>query len=291
MLHELLYILFLTLVVIYADRKMTAHNWNVKWNGLGSIDSVLAGTAMLPMQHRVLVPWLVGTLSKIMDRNYAYVWMRNLSILFAILCSFKFFMISGANPYIATGCMALYFILAAIYDYTDIYIEISLFSIFFIAVVNPIETPWVLLFGLVTFLASLNREVSILMPITTFIAGDITLGCVSMVGFWIAQLLVRVKYGKPKRYCESFMFNRNITTLKNSIKSGSPILYNEYTFFFVILFSAIGLYWFNRNNLTPIEISMGLLFVMLLVPTMWREIRVFAPCMLAIIPMAVRSLQ
>jgi hypothetical protein len=45
---------------------------------------------------------------------------------------------------------------------------------------------------------------------------------------------------------------------------------------------------FLDGGIYPAEIVLGLLAVGLIIPTIWREIRVFAPTMLAVIPMGLR---
>jgi hypothetical protein len=87
------------------------------------------------------------------------------------------------------------------------------------------------------------------------------------------------------------MFPENLKRLAFGYKyTNLPIVYNEYTHFFVLFFLSIVVYvmTFLDGGVYPAEIVLGLLAVALLIPTVWREIRVFAPTMLAVIPMGLR---
>ena len=267
----------LTLVVIYIDFKMTRGNMQVPWNGHGAVRSVLDGVAKAPMRYRVLVPWLVAPAK---DALVRYLYVKWWSILFATFASFTYFLKLGVDPYLCTSLLALFMLLSAIYDYADAYLEIGLLASAFLFIGNSLVVVMVL-----TFVAALNRETAVVIPLAVALEGWV-LGTVLVGGcFWVGYAIPRLKYGKAERYCEFFTFKRNWQTIKESRKV--PLLLNEYFHFALLLTAVVIVYSLSLGSLTPVETALGLLFVGLLIPTMWREIRVFAPTMLVVIPMAV----
>lgn len=275
----MVYIALLSLVVIYIDFHMTKGNMRVPWNGFGAVESVIDGTADSPMQYRILVPLIVGQFD---DRLVAYLYVKWTGITAALGMAFWYFRSVGADPMIATALLALFFVVAAIYDYADAYWEIALLSAGLLLIDYNL-----LVLCMVTFVAALNRETAIVIPLAVFLSGYWIDSLV--VGFFFAwgYMIPRAIYGQAERYCEWFTFKRNIKTLIESRKV--PVLLNEYLHFFVLLIGLVYLYARNYATLTPAEISLGALFLALLVPSMWREIRVFGPAMLAVIPMALRG--
>lgn len=262
---------FICLAVIYADFRMTKHNMGVQWNGIGCVDNVNNGIADAPMQYRVLVPWLC----RLFRGVNGYLYLRMLSICFAIVSADYYF-----QDILATAMLGFFFVLAALYDYTDGYIEVGLFALAF----TMLDSIWLIP---ITLLATLNREVGVFIPIACLLSGYIQLaGLVFFFGFVTGYIIPRLVYGDHQRYCEFFTLKRNLQTIKAEFTTGKPFVYCEYTLFF-ILTGGLG-YLYSTVSLGPVESSMGLLFLLLLIPTMWREVRVFSPVMLAAIPMALR---
>jgi hypothetical protein len=295
-LGNLIYILFITWVVYYADFKMTKHNWGAVWNGIGAIPSVLGGTALAPMQYRVFVPWLcrffgVDNMDKEGFYNL-YMRIRGISIFCAEFAAFIYFSILNINPYMGSALLSLFFIWAALYDYTDVYIELATFATAFCIISNGnTGLIYIALLFVITVIATLNRETAIFIPFTCFlIKGWEIAGIVSAVGFLLPYLYVRWKYGDKERYCKFFMLGENLKLIKSTYKSNMPLLMNEYSHFFVltIVFAVLYLSHGLMGDLTPINISMGIMYVLLLIPSMWREIRVFTPVMLSLIPIILR---
>ena len=87
------------------------------------------------------------------------------------------------------------------------------------------------------------------------------------------------------------MFRENWRLIKVTFGDGRPLLLNEYSMFFALSVGVVALYvhTFLTVGLSPVEMACGVLFVGMLIPSIWREIRVFAPVMLALIPMALRG--
>ena len=159
MLNEILYLAFLSLVVCYADYRMTANNMGAIWNGIGAIPSVLRGEAQLPMQHRLLIP---------------------------LIC--KWFCGIQRSPQ----------------GYYNVYVR------------------------------------------------------------------------------------RNIRTIKKTLVNF--VLLNEYMFFFSLMLFSIVIYVVGIQTLLPIDMVMAGFVLLMLIPSMWREIRVFSPFMLTFIPLVERVL-
>jgi len=119
-LNEILYLAFLSLVVCYADYRMTANNMGAIWNGIGAIPSVLRGEAQLPMQHRLLIPlickWFCGIQRSPQGYYNVYVRLRFVSIVGAICTSYWWFSTVMTAPLLGVSALCFWFVLAALYD-------------------------------------------------------------------------------------------------------------------------------------------------------------------------------
>lgn len=292
---DLLYILFLSWVVIYADFHMTKGNLGAIWNGVGAIPSVLDGSAQSPMQYRVLVPWICGFLSRWLGHGnhkfaYLHIYLRVkwVAIVAALWCAHWYFGQICLSPDLATAILAAYFVWAAIYDYADVYVEIALLS----AAFASLGTEYALLAAaVIAFVAALNRETAVLIPMVLILSGAVQDAVIVSVFFAAGVILPAQVYGKKKRYCSWFMWRENLMTIRATFARGKPFLLNEYGLFFALAASVIFAYGHTAFavGLSPVEVATGILFVGMLIPSMWREIRVFAPVMLAVIPMVIRG--
>jgi len=292
---DVLYILFLSWVVSYSDFKMTKHNWGSMFNGLGALPLALAGKLKVPMQYRILVAWLCRWLGiERQDRDgyiKTYFYVRLLAIVFAMTMAFKYFEVVGVNPMIATGILSAFFVWVAMYDYTDVYFEVGFFAAAFTCLLLAGDSMiCAIMIPIITFIAGLNRETAVFIPVACLLFGFYDIAFAAGGTFLISYVMVRQIYGKRERYCEFFMVPQNIKQIRKTYNRGQPFLLNEYSHFFGVLLAVSVLYSVQiiRGVLTPIEISMGVMFVLLLVPSIWREVRVFAPVTLALIPMVLR---
>lgn len=302
----LVFITLLSMVVIYADLKIIngegghgSEPFAAPWNGLGSILWILQGKSLQPTQYRVLIPWICGFLGK--DNMFGpgtgkyayfniYLRLRWVAITGAIGASFFYFAQLGIDPYMASLFLSLFFVMAALYDYTDVYIEIGLLSLYLILLGQPTLLN-LLILPILVFVAALNRETAIVMPVITVLSGELLLGGIVLFGFVGGFYLPRRFYGKRGRHDPLNMWKRNLERIVFYYKhTDLPILYNQYTHFFILFVSFIVIYTmaFLDGGVYPTEIVLGLLAVGLIIPTIWREIRVFAPTMLAVIPMGLR---
>lgn len=292
---DVLYILFLSWVVVYADFNLTKHNLGAKCNGVGAAPLVLRGIAKSPMQYRVLIPWLCGFIARRLgvDSNgisfvNTYLYVKWVGVIAAIGGSFWYFS-RVCDPYLATALLAGFLVWAALYDYADVYWEVAFLSVAFAS----FSTEYALLVAsIVAFVGALNRETAVLIPTALLLSGAVQDGIIVMVCFACGLYLPVQIYGKRERYCPWFMWRKNIRAISGSFGGGKPLFLNEYSMFFGLVAIAVGLYAnvYLTVGLSPIETTMGIFFVGILIPSMWREIRVFAPVTLALIPMALRGL-
>lgn len=308
--NPLIFIAILSMVVIYVDLKMIKSEggepFTAPWNGLGSIIWILQGKSLQPTQYRVLIPWIVGFLGKDNmfgpgTEKYAYfniyLRLRWVAIVGAITSTFFYFSRLGIDPYMALMLLAMFFAMAALYDYTDIYVEIGLLSLYLILSDQPTTISFIVL-PVIVFVATLNRETAVVMPLITALSGEWFLSGGSFLGFAAGYYLPRKFYGKRPAYYtleqRVLTFNMFFNNLRRIVflytKTTLPILYNQYTHFFVLFAVFVSVYVraFLNGGIYPTEIILGLLAAGLIIPTMWGEIRVFAPTMLAVIPMGLR---
>ncbi len=289
-------IIFVSWVVAYADFKITKSNMSVVFNGLGSIPNVLNGEADKPMQYRVLVAWLCklfdGHKQDSMEYVKTYLRIRHFFIFLSMFSCWFWFNVSLINPLLGITLMGLFYVFMALYDYTDIYIEVFLFSFAFTIMTIRPEWGWLLLL-VIGFIGGFNRETTIFIPITMLFIGY-PLFEIMVVGFFVVWGIITpiVVYGKRDRYCSLFMIRENCRRMLLLFKSKPPMLLNDYAKFLGLLLVILYLYinTFSTIGLSPIETAMGLFFILMLIPSIWYEIRVFAPVVLVIIPMALRGL-
>ena len=119
LLPDILYLAFLSLVVIYADFKMTRGNWGAKWNGIGAVPDILDGTAKIPMRHRVLVAWIcrLVEICRIEQRPFlnTYVYLRWLAITLSLVVANWYFSALGLKPLLPVSILACVFVLSSLY--------------------------------------------------------------------------------------------------------------------------------------------------------------------------------
>ena len=297
MLSTIMFLVFVSWVVIYASFRLTKVGLGMEFNGIGAVPNVLAGTTVAPMQYRVLIPWICKVFSKWLGPGpykfpYFHIYMRIhwIGVCLAMVSSFVYFTTLGVNPFVATSLLALYLVLAAFHDYIDIYLEIAGFCTAF--VLMAFSGPLVLsaLFVLCV-LAALNKETAIFIPITATFTGVWPVMVVAWLGVGIGLWIPRLVYGKRESYCAFNQIPVNWRRFINSFDNGMPNLFNNYIVFVMLV--GFGLYAYGRGllggALSPIEQAMGLFFLVMLMPSVWKEVRVFAPTMLAIIPMMIRG--
>ena len=280
---DILYIIAFSLVVLYADFHLTKKSFGAKFNGLGCIPDVLAGKSLAPMQYRVLIPWICKLFGE-GDRDFAYIkvymWIRWFSIPFAIGMAHIYF----GNP-LCTALLAIFFVGAALYDYTDGYLEVGFLAT---ALLLMGGGAWFMpAIFILCVVATLNRETAVVIPLIAFLGGNYWMGFAAWSGVGIGYFLPRFVYPTVGRYCDFIQIRENLNDIKRFYRM-KPFVYVEHSMFFVLALVVVMAYIGSFPTYSPAEMGLGLLFVGLLIPTKWREIRVFSPCMLAILPMVVK---
>ena len=298
LLPDILYLAFLSWVIIYADYGMTKHNLSVLWNGHGAIKDVLDGKAKRPMQFRVLIPWVCFALEKCSwfmpnsrpnESPFIHIYLRVKWATVPILMwvSFLYFTKLGIDPFYATGLFALFLVLAAWFDYGEVYLESAFFSVAFLLLLSEWSWAFVLFLPL-GFFASLTKETTIFIPFTALLAGNIPAAVASGLGFLFGQGLLIEKYGAPKRYC-SLIERRAWGFFKRSVKSNIPIILNGYVMFLCMFVGITYLVVTQFHSLSAIEISMVSFFYLSIPLTIVCEIRMWTPVMLGVIPMVLKG--
>lgn len=283
-------ILLLSLVVIYADYRLTTHNWGSPWNGIGAIPGVLDGASMAPMQYRVLVPWICALFGRGKTKTPylgAYTRLRWVSIVLALAMSYIYFAAITELALLCTALLALYFVAASLFDYTDGYLEIFFFAFAFWWFVSGYAWWWLVPPCLI---AGINRETTFFIPVIWLMSGDWAAFWMLLAASYLGYAIPRALYGQKKRYCSFLMIRENWQRIKTTHRGEQAWLHSEYGLFVVLLLMVAGAYlpllW--SGGMTAIEWSMGGLFIALLLPSIWSEIRVFGPVMLVVIPRLVQ---
>jgi len=284
---HILYILFLWLVVSYADFKMTKHNMQVSFNGLGSIPLVLRGESRQPMQYRVLIPWLCYLFNRESKKEpplRTYLHLRWFFILTSLVSSYWYFSVLSLSALLPVSILALFYVWVALYDYTDIYVEITILALSF-GVISTQPVFALPALAVLAIIGTLNRETTIIVPLALAFSGMYQDAII--VGVFVASGLYipRAFYGKKERYCSFNQTMNNLVEIKKTYAGGPPIVLNEYTIFFISLAICTTVYCVV-GEMGPIDLAVLLVCVLLIVPAKWREVRVFAPMILSVAPKA-----
>lgn len=277
-------LLFIAMVLLVVDYRLTAGNMNVQWNGFGCVRNVVCGKAMLPMQNRIFVPWLTVILGGFEIRAWAYLLVKYLGILFMLFSFYFYLSLIGSDAVLGVVLLAALMPLMILYDYADSYWEMGFFAMLFTLMLGG-GSIWLIIPMLV--LAILNRETSVILALTTLFATDGLARIALMVIYAVAVCMMMYMSRKRKRYCP---FNLVRVNLKEWKKEGFNLL-SGYTHSLMLItafigFSIVG--WSGMPILQPVIITMAVFTVLMIVPSMWRETRVFAPLLLVIIPVMIK---
>lgn len=253
---------------------------NVKWNGYGCVKDTLDGKLLAPMQHRVLVPFIMRVCGLDVP---TYLWIKAIAIIFAMFASYLYF-----GSLFEVALLTVYMCLVTIYDYSDTYIELGLFAIVFTWIQRSYPFGE-LVIPICAFVGALNRETAIFIPVATLMSGWWMIGTGALVAYGIGIAIPLLLYGYRPRYCGNNSIMLNVRLMKQLYSSEIPWIYEAYTHFFIFMAMFVFLYAVSWPW-TGVEIAMALLVLAPLLPATWREIRVYAPAMLALIPMGVSYL-
>ena len=286
--------IILACILLYTEFRLTAWNMNTSLNGLGSVNEVMRGVAMSPVQYRVLIPWIVGDRGKLF-----YVAVKGLGIWFA-LYSFSLFCNSiNTNPLAGVLFLSAILPMMFLYDYADCFYEFGFFALAFALSINGGQG--LLWLAPITLLAALNRETAIFIPIGYFLLTGDYIGTAILLGiFAVGYMIPRIYYGKKPRYCNFSQISQNIKDFKDGPQWHAGTI--KFTLFGIKLsvehlFLAILLSWFIGSGFISFTGAIGPLYWMmcffiavLIVPSIWWEVRVFMPVLLVIIPITLQIL-
>lgn len=165
--------LLVAVVMGRTSYKMGAFNYGARWNGYGTIVSVLKGEADLPMQYRPLVPYMFEILRRALrfpeEGNnlyrifFAYEPIRVLGM-WLHLCVFHWFLfVLSGNPLwsLAGTCLlALFWVITFLYDYSDCYYEGVFWGLCLIGVMT--QNVWLAVGAM--FVGTFNKETMVFLP-------------------------------------------------------------------------------------------------------------------------------
>lgn len=282
----MIYVVLLAALVFIMDIRQT--RWNARnsiGNGPRSVPLILAGQAYLPSQHRVWVAWLSGCES-------GYQITKGIGVLFAFWMMYYYYQVVDAPMVLCLSLTALFLVIAQTFDYADVYWEVGFFAASFSLLTKQPEL-WPLLLGLLVFFATLNRETAIFIPIAVILSGFFWGAILPILGFGLGYMIPRWKYGngagkylnpgnnKPVSF---WMVGENFGRIGAARMSDFWFSINPYGHFFVLVAFMI---WATFMATTGIHFTALLMFICLLVPTIWAEIRVFAVPVMVMIPVLV----
>jgi len=273
--------LILAGILLLTESRITAFNNNVRWNGYGSMLYVLRGEAQAPMQYRVLIPWLWKLFGK--RGKPAYNFIKGIGLWLALYGFAMFCEVAGVEPLVGVLFLAAVIPATFLFDYADCYYEFG-----FLAIAYTLSIGYVADFNLVwlivlTFLATINRETGVFIPIGYLILNGGIVGTIALGATWLVSYIIpRLYYGRKGRYCGAVMFKENWKFLSKHF-SVYHIVY------FGLMLWVIGSMVFYPLWYGPALMTI-LFLVVLHIPSLWHETRVFTPALLYAIPVTIKGL-
>lgn len=284
----------LALVILVADFRVSCTNMNVPWNGYGAVKQVVKGVSLKPMQYRVLVPWLTYLLGGTVK---AYMFVKYGGVLLMLYGFHWYLGVLGANQAMGVLALCAFIPITYLYDYADAYYELGFLSLAFGLVISG-GSLWLIL--VIVFMGTLNRETMII--ILPFLLGMVGINAVPVTLYSMYLLIAsvifalsagfilpRLLYGKKQRYCNPIQLGAN---LKDVIRTWSDPLEGIVhaliliVGFFCAIIMARTAFGFILIVLL-IWLTSALFMVLVMVPGKWREVRIFLPLSLAMIPLGV----
>jgi len=299
-------ILSIAFTLSYIDFCISFYNsgYDSPYNGFGSIESVLNGTAKAPMQYRVLFPWLYGTIKDIVGcqtQIHRLVWiyepLKMLMVflgLWGIYYFFSHFKIGLLGTLVFSSLIPLTFL----YDYPDQFLEMALLSWGFIWILKKKNI------GVITFAAVLNRETAFLiLPVLNLFAykGEKWKRVSAFVGGIFGLMLPRIAYGSAQLYSDFWQISRNLNFISKigeypqTINRAAVVLpYFNPTWFFIPAFGLLFCLAIKRfrDSHTLLRVGFILMFFYIILGfccAMFGEIRIFSWFYLILIPMVFKK--
>lgn len=302
-------------ILDYAQYKMSRDNYGQLWNGYGAIDSVLNKRAYAPMLYRVFIPYLFAGLRRLVgSRGYNISEMYNLYtiyeplkiiLMWLNLVCFHLYLSTFLFPFEAimgTTLLAVFWVVTFLYDYIDCYVEGIFFSLFALFTLTG-QFEWLCV---VMILGAFNKETSILAVPFYFLFTFDLIGSLILVGlFGLVYVALKLVQGTNEHYQRVMLGSHsslyiNIYDLRSIF---TPIL--KGTKFRIFYFSEellglgflvlLVLTFIYTKDFVPLWLLVQWLFVIIftliaLLFARYRELRVFMPLAIVVIPSVIYAL-
>ena len=268
-------------MVVWVMGQRHIGSMDLPWNGYGCVHEVIKGRAELPMQYRVFVPWLTWLLG---ESKTAYMIVKYAGLLFMLYGFHWYLGVLGVNADLGTALLGALVPLTILYDYADAYWELGFFAVGF-GLIYEGGNIWVL--TALIFMACLNRETAVFLVLAHYVAlghfipSDLIL-LVSLIVAVVGIGLPTLIYGHNSRYCPLNLINKNI----QNIKARQDIL--GYATSLVILLGFVSVVVAKWNIIQPtLVIVMSVFIIVISIPGLWNETRIFMPTLVITIPLAI----
>lgn len=274
--NNILLWLFISFALIIVELHLTAKQIGNHFCGFGAIDGVNQKTALAPMAYRVLFPWIIGSIEKLIPgvksyRLTIYMFMKFLVCFYALLiCDYAL----GTDKALLVAALIP---VTFMFDYWDNYIELAAFA-------SALSGNWYLTYVNILLLG-FSRETAPLIGLAYLLkTGDFVSGITFIAIGYMWNFTVRQAVGYKKLYCERIMLRRNWNELKLalslSLEDHNPLMMDYSLFSVLLTITAIILaITGNLGQLWPIPL---IILVLGWVCGIAREVRIFTPVFLFI---------
>lgn len=175
-------------------------------NGFGSLQNTLDGKNHAPAQLRPLTAYLwhiicrIFHLSGVQKHSLGYEPLRVLSIWLSMVSAHLFLnlFLSNIQTVAAVFFVALLYVATFKFDYTDNYLDITIFMLFGYCMLAKVNPLWM---GILVLLGAINRESSSLLPTWYLLqTKDIIGALVFALIYTVGRILLYVAYGHRRHY-------------------------------------------------------------------------------------------
>ena len=275
--------LILAAIMLYTEFRLTSSFMRFTSNGFGALPLVLQNKADAPAQYRVLIPWMYFIMPFPPGRTL-YVLLKYIGMVFGLVAFGTFAYTVGVPWQFSIPLMAAILPMMFMYDYADCYYELGFFCLAW-----SMGQQHLVALGIITFLATLNRETGVFIPVGYWaLTGDITGAIILLVASGLGGMIPRLIYGMKPRYCMPgetkpitfCQFKANIKDLRKALA-----IEHIWTLLLLVTYAIVGLIAKPYGGMGRLYLVMGAFGVLMLVPTKWCESRVFMPMLGTLIPM------
>lgn len=285
-------VIVLAVMIDVIQYRLTLFNYTNRFNGYGVMESVLDGTALAPMQYRPLVAWLWYPF-KIWGRK-SYEVIKVAAIALSFYAIYQMCQLFWGCGYLGTLIYAILVVSQFQFDYVEQYIEIAIWSSFIIS----LFTGNILWSAILLVIGSLNREMTLFLPLVYFLATFHWLNSILMLCVCgLTMLSLRILYGVKKNYVTEVVKlgvrNGGAVVVNESIENATVLLsYNIQSFkkkpmvinsMILVTFAFAGLF-FNYFPMPEIKYVVIPFVLLWFTKAMFYETRVGLPLSIFVIP-------